>query len=363
MSKVQLITDCEGPLALNDNAFELCRDFIKPQGDQFFRQVSRYDDYLAEVAKQPGHQSGNILKLILPFLKAHGLTNAQIGTHSRQSIKLMPGAEGAYQFLRGRNVPIFELSTSYRQFANAVGLKLGFKPQHIFCTELGLDRFELAEAEAAELLGLQAEITGAPEIELPPETASITDLPGPVQEAVATLDRIFGERLPAMGIGALLKEVNPFGGPEEAKALTDILAKTGLQMSDTIYIGASLTDVQAFEAVRAGGGLTISFNGDRSAVSAAEVVLVSDSAWSIALLTAVFQSWGKDGVLEVAAPETRDKSRSLVLPEEVIDPIFSGLDGHMVNIYLSKGIDRAKIAKESLAMRAKLLGEAVAALG
>jgi predicted HAD superfamily phosphohydrolase len=363
MSKVQLITNCEGPLALNDNAFELCRDFIKPQGDRFFRQVSRYDYYLAEVAKKPGDQSGNILKLILPFLKAHSLTNAQIGTYSRQTIKLMPGAEGAYQFLRGRNLPIFELSTSYRQFANTVGLKLGFKPQHIFCTELGLDRFELAAAETAELLRLQEEITGATEIELPAGAASITDLPGAAQEAVATLDRIFGERLPAMEIGALLKEVNPFGGPEKAKAMADILAKTGLKMSEAIYVGDRVSDVQAFEAVRAGGGLAISFNGDSNAVNAAEVVLVSDSAWSIALLTAVFQSWGKEGVLEVAAPETRDKSRSLVLPEDTIDPIMTGLDGHMLNIYLSKGIDLAKIAQESLAMRAKLRGEAVAASG
>jgi energy-converting hydrogenase A subunit R len=363
MSKVQLITNCEGPLALNDNAFELCRDFIKPQGDRFFQQVSRYDGYLAEVAKKPGHQPGNTLKLILPFLKAHGLTNAQIGTYSRQTLKLMPGAEGAYQFLRGRNLPMFELSTSYRQFANAVALKLGFKQQHIFCTELGLDRFELASAETEELLRFQEEITGAPEIEVPAEAASITDLTSPVQEAVATLDRIFGERLPAMKIGALLKEVNPFGGPEKAKAVADILVKTGLQMSETIYIGNSLSDVQAFEAVRAGGGLAISFNGDRNAVRAAEVALVTDSAWSIALLTAVFQSWGKEGVLEVAAPETRDKSRSLVLPEEVIDPIMTGLDGCMLNLYLSKGIDRAKIAKESLAMQAKLRGEAVAAQG
>ena len=52
MLRVQLDTGCEGPLALNDNAFELCRDFIKPQGDRFFQQVRRYDDYLAAVAKK-----------------------------------------------------------------------------------------------------------------------------------------------------------------------------------------------------------------------------------------------------------------------------------------------------------------------
>ncbi len=363
MPTVQLNTNCEGPLALNDNAFELCRDFLKPQGDRFFRQVSRYEDYMTEVAKKPGNQAGNTLRLILPFLKVNGLTNAQIEDYSRKTMALMPGAEDAYRFLRSRSLPIFEVSTSYRQFAEAVGLKLGFEREHIFGTELDLDRYELPAAEAEELKRLIDEIISAPEIELPAGAAATADLPGPVQEAVATLDRIFWERLPAMEIGAILTEVCPIAGPEKAKAVTDSLAKSGLKMSDTIYVGDGNTDLQAFEAVRAGGGLTISFNGDGAAVAAAEVVVVSDSAWSIALMTAIMQLWGKEGVLEVAAPETRNKSRSLVLPEDVIEPIFSGLDGRMLNIYLSKGIDRAKIAKESLIMRAKLRGAAVAALG
>lgn len=360
MHKVQLNTTCEGPLALNDHAFELCRDFIKPQGDRFFQQVRRYDAYLTEVAKQQGSHT---LKLILPFLKAHGLTNAKIRDHSRKTMALMPGAEAAFRFLHSRKFPIFELSTGYRQFAEAVGLKLGFDRKRIFGTELDLDRYKLSESETGELKRLVGEIAAAPEIELPAEAASLADLPEPVQEAVATLDRIFEERLPAMGIAAILKEVNPLDGPGKAKALSDSLAKTGLFLTETIYVGGSLTDVQAFEAVRTGGGLAISFNGNHAAVNAAEVVVVSDSAWSLALLTAIFQSWGKEGVLEVAAPETRNKSRSLVLPEEVIDPIMQGLDGCMLNLYLSKGANRDKIVQESLAMSAKLRGEAVAASG
>ena len=51
MLQIQLYTDCEGPLALNDNAFELCREFLQPHGDPFFTQVSRYDDYLADLQK------------------------------------------------------------------------------------------------------------------------------------------------------------------------------------------------------------------------------------------------------------------------------------------------------------------------
>jgi len=150
MLRMQLDTGCEGPLALNDNAFELCREFIKPQGDRFFQQVSRYDYYLAEVAKEPGCQAGDTLRLILPFLKAHGLTNTQLVDYCRGTLMLMPGAEAAFKFLQSLNIPMFEISTGYRQFAEAVGLRLGFDREHIFCTELDLDRYELSAAEAKE---------------------------------------------------------------------------------------------------------------------------------------------------------------------------------------------------------------------
>ena len=363
MPNLQLDTDCEGPLALNDNAFELCQEFIQPHGDRFFQQVKRYSNYLVDLAKRPGYKSGDALKLILPFLKAHGLTNAQIEAYSRKNVSLVPGAEGAFKFLHSRNFPIFEISTSYQPFAEAVGLKLGFSKERIFSTALDLDRYSLSAAEAEELKRLQAEIVAAPAIELSPEDAEAADLVAPVAETIAVLDRIFGERLPAMEIGALLQEVNPIGGPEKAKAVTDSLAQTGLSMADVVYVGDSITDIEAFEAVRAGGGLAISFNGNRYAVNAAAVVVVADSAWPIAMLMAIFQLWGKEGVLEVACPETRDKSRCLVLPEAVIEPIARGLQGHVFNLYDQNAANWDDVVKESQAMRAKLRGETIAALG
>jgi predicted HAD superfamily phosphohydrolase len=361
MPNLQLDIDCEGPLALNDNAFELCREFIQPQGDLLFQQVSRYDHYLTEVAQRPGAKAGDRLKFILPFLKAHGLTNAQAAAYSRKNVKLMPGAEAAFKFLHSRDFPIFALSTGYRPFADAVGQRLGFKKTRILATEFDLDRYSLSAAEAEELKRLQGEIVAAPAIELPPEAAA-ADLPAPVAEAVAVLDRIFCERLPAMEIGALLQEVNPLGGPEKAKAVADSLAPTKLSMADMAYVGDSITDVAAFEAVRAKNGLAISFNGNRDAVNAAEVIVVADSAWPLAMLMAILQLWGKEGVLEVACPETRDKSRCLVLPEAVIEPIAMGLQGHLFNLYDQSAENLDQVVEESQAMRAKLRGETVAAL-
>jgi energy-converting hydrogenase A subunit R len=363
MPQIQLITSCEGPLALNDQAFELCREFIKPHGGRFFTQVSRYADYLADVAKKPDYQAGDALKLILPFFKAAGLTNAQIQEYSLKTMKLMPGAEAAYRFLHGRKFPIFAISTSYRQFAEAVGAKLGFAADHIFSTELNLDQYRLSPGEGEELERLQQEILAAPEITIPAGAASLADLPEPAQEAIARLERIFLEKIPAMGIGVIYGEVKPLGGSEKARALSESLTKTGRGLAEVIYVGDSSTDVQAFEAVRAGGGLTLSFNGNARAIGAAEVVVVADTAWPLALLTMIFELWGKEGVLEVAAPETREKSRALVLPEAVIEPIAKGLQrGKVFNLYLSQSPHREQVIKESTAMQARLRGETAAGL-
>ena len=363
MHSLQLDTNCEGPLALNDNAFELCREFIKPDGARFFQQVSRYVDYLADVLKKPGYQAGDALKLILPFLKAHCLTNAQISDYSRKSIMLAPGVEAAYKFLHTQDFPIFEISTSYRQFAEAVGGRLGFDAAHIFCTEMDLDRYSLSPAEKEELLRLQQEIVVAAEIVLPPEAASPEDLPPEVQEALKLCDRIFGERVPEMDIGVIYREVNPVGGPDQARALEESLKSTGLKMSDVIYVGDSSTDVQAFEAVRAGGGLSISFNGNGDAVKAAEVSIIADNAWPVALMASVFLPWGKEGVMELATKGTAGASRYLVLPDAVIDTLMRGLQGRNFNLHSSASPDMEKIVKESTAMRARLRGAAVAALG
>ncbi len=357
---MQLYTDCEGPLALNDHPFELCREFLKPRGDRLFRQVSRYDEYLANIAKPKDHQAGDALKLIPPFLKARGLSNDLMREFAARSLMLAPGAEETYRFLHRFDFPIFAVSANYRQFAEAVGSRLGFKSERIFGAELDLDQYRLAKSEAEALARLEEEIVATPDLEAPPGAGSLADLAEPAQEAVAVLDRIFRERLPEMGIGVMLQEVNPLGGPGKAKAVSDGLAQTGLKLADTIYAGNDRSDVQAFEAVRAGGGLAISFNGDRHAVQAAEVVVVSDCAWPMALLTAIFRLWGKDGVLEVAAPETRAKSRALVLPEAMIEPIAMGLQGHVFNLYMSDNPNREKIIKESEAMAARLRGEAIA---
>lgn len=363
MHPIQLNTDCEGPLALNDNAFELCRDFLPPDGGRFFTQVSRYDVYLADLAMKPDYQAGNTLKLILPFLKNAGLTNDQMAQYSRQHITLMSKAEETYRFLHTLDFPIFEISASYRQFAEAVAARLGVAPARLYCTELDLDRFELAEMEAGELRRLMAEIVAAPPIELPPEARGLDDLAPEVQEAIQVLDTIFWEKIPQMNIGAIYREVTTMGGPEKVQALEDSLAQTGLNLENVMYVGDSITDVPALEKVRAGGGVALAFNGNRYAIQAAEIIVVADTAWPVALLVGIFRHWGKEGVVELAQSTRPGASRYLVLPEAMIEPIVMGLQGSTFNLYHPSTSRREDVIQDSTAMRRRLRGDAIAALG
>ncbi len=363
MHTVQLDTDCEGPLCLNDNAFELCRDFIQPDGDRFFKQVSRYDDYLADILQKPGYKAGDTLKLILPFLKAAGLTNEKLLDYSLKNILYVPGVKETYRFLHSLEIPIFEISTSYRQFAQAVGLELGFDAAHIFCTELDLDRDGLSLMEKEELTALKADIAALPEIELPAAARRLADLDTAVQQAIARMDEIFWNLVPALPSGRFYQEVNPVGGFEKANALAKSLAQTGLAPSAAIYVGDSITDVQAFEKVRAGGGLAVSFNGNRYAVNSAELIVVADTAWPVALVTALFMVHGKAGVLERARRGLPGDSETWGLPAVWTQNITQGLAGRQAAFYGADAGAPEDVIQASGAMRSQLRGAAIAALG
>lgn len=153
------------------------------------------------------------------------------------------------------------------------------------------------------------------------------------------------------------------GGVEKARALSESLARTGLSLADAIYVGDSITDVQAFEAVRVGGGLGISFNGNRYAVEAAEIIVVADNAWPIALLVSIFRRWGKEGVLELATSSQAGRQRIVAIPEAEVEALVRGLEGGVFNLYPAGAAHREAITRESTAMRARLRGATIAALG
>ena len=85
MFEKSFITDCEGPLTLNDNAFELADNFIE-NGGKLFKILSLYDDYLVDIVKKENYKAGNTLKLILPFFVVENLKNKDLVDFSQNHI-------------------------------------------------------------------------------------------------------------------------------------------------------------------------------------------------------------------------------------------------------------------------------------
>lgn len=303
----QFVSDLEGPLTLNDNAFEVTAHFLK-DGDRFFQLVSRYDDMVAHVLKRKNYKAGDTLKLIVPFFLAYGLSDRDLRDYSRKSIKLVPGARAALQRIASQ-MPAFIISTSYEPYVQAACAALDFPYEHTYCTKASLDSCALSEKERRALQALYAQIIARAPFELCKEAQRLDDFSAHDRETIAFLDDVFWHRLATMEAGRLLREIQPVGGPEKARALHDSVQRTGIPLSRVIYVGDSITDVEALELVRHAGGLAIAFNGNSYALRAAELGCISPNASVLAHIAETFAHHGPDAVrtLTLKDAELADK--------------------------------------------------------
>ncbi|RUM89867.1 MAG: hypothetical protein DSZ24_00045 [Thermodesulfatator sp.] len=310
--------DCEGPLTLNDNAYEFAEALI-PRGGEFFARVSRYDDYLADVEKRAGYKAGDTLKLILPFLKAYGATNSLLREFSRKTLRVLPGAVEVLRTLPGF-LPTFIISTSYRPYLEALCEVAGFPLEQVFCTEVDFETVKISPTEARVLKEFCEKILQLPLIEIPEGAQGPADLPPESRQAVEVLEEIFWQRLPEMEAGRFLQEVNPVGGAEKARALETALSETGLSPLEALYLGDSITDVEALELVRQGGGGAVAFNANRYALRAAEFYVLSEKAQPELELARAFAEQGREGLVELAHRASQAYEMGLVAeaPEDLV---------------------------------------------
>jgi energy-converting hydrogenase A subunit R len=119
-----------------------------------------------------------------------------------------------------------------------------------------------------------------------------------------------------------LREVQPIGGPEKARALREISERTGISLAQTIYVGDSITDVEALALVRQAGGLAVAFNGNRYALRAAELGCVSSDALILAEIAEAFQASPARLRLDRTASPANGRRRRTVQTKSGIDEAF-----------------------------------------
>lgn len=352
----QFDTDCEGPISKNDNAMELSEFYI-PGGHHFFAIVSKYDDYLADIERRSGYKAGDTLKLILPFLKAFGATDEGMKQFSREHILLVPGAKEALLNIRAI-METFIISTSYEPYINALCDVVQFPKDRTFSTQISLDRYFLKDDERERLIHLAKKIQEMKMIEWPEGAQSLKDLSYRDRKAIRRLDEIFWKEIQGMSIGKILSEVNPVGGKEKANAVLLSLERTGNGLEEVIYVGDSITDVDAFDLVRRGGGITLSFNGNRYALRSAEIACLSPHASILTTLANAFWKGGKEELMETVDQWGPDSLTSFgIHPERIKD-----LEGYP-KIYRITDENRTMLIQESEAFRKKVRGVHIGSLG
>ena len=356
------ISDCEGPISKNDNAYELTAHFV-PDGDNLFALVSKYDDVLADVLKRPGYNAGDTLKLILPFLKAHGVTDKQMQEFSAANMVLVANSVDTLRHIL-TVAEAFIVSTSYEHYVKALCEATGFPFRNVYCTRVSIDQYVLTKEEEAKLKELAKEITQMPMISIPRGAESLSTFSSRDQATIRRLDEIFWNEISAMNIGKIFTEVTTVGGHQKAEAIKDVATKLHVSLEDVMYVGDSITDVEAFKLVRENGGLTVSFNGNGYAVRNAEIAVLSENNTVTAVIADVFCRQGKDAALQLVENwNIQYLQRNAYVSLSLLDHLFSLYPTELPKVQIVTPQNMETLAQESSKFRKKVRGEAIGRLG
>jgi energy-converting hydrogenase A subunit R len=355
------ISDCEGPISKNDNAFELASNFI-PNGDKLFANISKYDDVLADVLRKPGYSAGSTLKFILPFFKAYSVTDRQMEDFSASNMILITNSQTTLRHVQTIAVA-FIVSTSYEHYIRALCKATGFPYKNTYCTKVSLDKCGITPQEKERLKDVAQEIAQMQNIEIPLSAKTMADFSQNDLAVIQRLDDVFWSDIPRMFIGKSIVDIVTVGGEQKAEAIRDAVKRLSLELSEVMYVGDSITDVEAFRLVRGSGGLTVSFNGNDYAVRNSEVAVQSESSLVTAVIADLFCRFGKEVALRALQNwgyETlKDSGADASLIKQLSELYPHGLP--KAKIVTAQNMEM--LIRESSEFRRKVRGEAVGKLG
>jgi energy-converting hydrogenase A subunit R len=355
------VTDCEGPISKNDNAYELAAKII-PDGDRVFTLISRYDDILADIIKKPHYKAGDTLRLILPFLKVYGATNKKMVEFSADNVLLVPGAKDTLNYVQN-NMPSFIVSTSYEQYIASLCELTGFSFDNTYCTLLDLDKYYITPEEATWIRQLAAEIAAMPMIEIADDIESVEDFSPRDQATIMLLDDIFWNQFSTMEAGRMLAEVNPVGGTQKARAVLDIIKRLRCGLDHIMYVGDSITDAQALKLVRDHGGLAVSFNGNDYAVKSADVAVLSGNTVVTSVLAEAFFRNGKEEAINLVKNWNKTGLKKYCKNSELRNQLLSVFPESFPVVDVVQSDTVKRLINESNSFRKNVRGEAIGQLG
>ena len=347
MFEKSFITDCEGPLTLNDNAYEIADNIIE-NGGELFRILSLYDDYLADVVKVENYKVGNTLKFILPFFVVENLTNQDLIDFSKNNIYAVRDSKFLLEYLKGA-MNIYIVSTSYGQYIKAVSEYMDVPFKNTFYTDVDVDVLKLNDDEIKKIMEFKDLILNNP-------------------ENYELFDDIFYTQIPKMSIYEKIRKVEVVGGEGKKLAIDKIIKRDNIDINGMIYIGDSITDVEPLAFARKNNGISISFNGNEYPLKVAEIAIVSPSAITTAVIANIYADNDKNKVLEfINDYNNTDEMENLFddynIKTEIKDKFFQLFSDNYPIIKIINNENFEEILKVSKDMRNNIRGQDIGELG
>lgn len=347
MKSKSYITDCEGPLTLNDNAYELA-DYFIPDGGELFKTLSLYDDYLVDIVEKEGYKAGNTLKLILPFLLNAGVTNDDMVEFSRNNISVLKDSKELLNHIK-KMMNHYIVSTSYGQYIEALSDYMDFPFENTFYTSVDVD-VDMSNEEKVSIEKFKNQIL---------ENPKDYDL----------FDKIFFEEIPKMSFYDSIKDVEVVGGEGKKKAIEKIISDKNIDKNQIFYIGDSITDVEPLKFAKNNNGISVSFNGNRYSINAAEIAIISESAIPSLLIADIYNENDKEEVLKFIEEYNSSNNIENILKKynitsEVKNKFLNTFNSN--NYPIIKIIDNDNfydIVDESSKMRNTIRGQKIGELG
>lgn len=279
------VFDLEGPLSPMDHAAEAMRvlgeKLRRPDFFQLFQMLSLYDDELT-IEQKVGYNPGDTLRLIAPIISTN-LSYDELVRIS-QKAKLTPGAKDLMRTLDKEDV--YVASTSYKQHAYTVADKLGIPQDHVNCTDLpGFEDFPYMDS----LLQIF-------------EKFRETD----IRVVKPELDILFWAEMDPKYLSTRV-----CGGERKIQVVESLAAEKGVDLSEVMAVGDSITDINMLKGVKKGGGIAVSFNGNQYSAPTANLAV---SALSLMALRPVIDAYPRvwEFVRDWNAGQDKDK---LLRPE------------------------------------------------
>ena len=268
--------DLEGPLSILDFAAELSRllnqkPLFELQDFDFgalFEMLSEYDDYLIET---PGlkeelniedYQPGDTLRLVAPLYMSC-FSDKELLSLAEHNLGLLPGCTELMKILK-KKWDVYIISTSYTHFAYSVAKSLEIPQDHVFCTELNLEKAN------ESFLNIKSDVDFLVKKIFQTFLTNRKNL----STVLENLNEFFWSKRESDYIKAM-NQVQVRGGFRKELAVETISEKINVPISEIIALGDSITDINMLQRLKDEGGIAVSFNGNRFTVGRANVAITT----------------------------------------------------------------------------------------